>query len=399
MLFIGGGQIVKGLFQRERFAGFGPAALSLSPEPAALTVIRGRRAGVLREGVRKQAPRLPGVYGMLDAVGELIYVGKARSLRSRLMSYFRPKSRDEKAGKIVAETRRIVWERSPTEFGALLRELELIRRWQPRWNVQGKPKRMRRVYLCVGRAPAAYLFLAPKPTTRVQACFGPVAGMKRAREAVRRLNDWYRLRDCPQSQQMVFADQRELFPVLRTPGCIRHDIGSCIAPCAAACTQAEYAFHVGGVVDFLEGRDRTPIEQLERQMDEAAVGLEFERAALLRDRLKNLTWLQNHLVRVRESSRESFVYPVEGADGRALWYLIRAGVARAVILAPTEEGSRDEASALLAEVFTHEAAPGPVGVNEVDGLLLVSAWFRRHEQEKKLSIEEARRTTRREEFV
>jgi excinuclease ABC subunit C len=379
---------MKGLFRRETFRGFGPAALTLSG-PVELTAIRGRRAGALRERIREQAPRLPGVYGMLDATGELIYVGKARSLRSRLMSYFR-KSRDEKAGKIVAETRRIVWERSPTEFGALLRELELIRRWQPLWNVQGKPKRMRRVYLCVGRAPAAYLFVAPKPTTRVQACFGPVAGMRRAREAVRRLNDWYRLRDCPQSQEMVFADQRELFPVLRAPGCIRHDIGNCVAPCAAACTRAEYAFHVAGIIDFLEGRDRTPLEQLERQMNEASVALEFERAAILCDRLKTLTWLQDHLGRIRESSRESFVYRVEGADGPALWYLIRAGVVRAVIPAPTGESGREYASAKIAEVFAHEHAPGPVGLNEIDGLLLVSAWFRRHKGETKMSVGEAR---------
>ena len=372
---------MKGLFRRETFAGFGPAGLCLSPEPAAITTIRGRRAGLLRQGVREKAPRLPGVYGMLDANGELIYVGKARSLRSRLMSYFRPKSREEKAGKIVAETRRIVWERSPTEFGALLRELELIRRWQPRWNVQGKPKRMRRVYICVGRSPAAYLFLAPKPTTRVQTCFGPVAGMKRAAEAVRLLNDWYRLRDCPQSQVMVFADQRELFPVVRAPGCIRHDIGNCVAPCAAACTQAEYAFHVAGAVDFLEGRDLTPLEQLERQMGEASIALDFERAAILRDRLKNLTWLRNHLGRLRESSRESFVYPVTAADGVPLWYLIRAGVARAVIPAPTDEISRYRASATLAEVFTQNTRPRPIGLDVVDGLLLVSSWFRRHKQE------------------
>ena len=381
---------MKGLFRSETFAGFGPAGLSLASEPVAITTIRGRRPGLLRQGVREQAPRLPGVYGMLDATGELIYVGKARSLRSRLMSYFRPKSRDEKAGKIVAETRRIVWERSPTEFGALLRELELIRRWQPRWNVQGKPKRMRRVYICVGRSPAAYLFLAPKPTTRVHACFGPVAGMKRAAEAVRRLNDWYRLRDCPQSQVMVFADQLELFPVVRAPGCIRHDIGNCVAPCAAACTQAEYSFHVAGAVDFLEGRDRTPLEQLERQMDEASVALEFERAALLRDRLKNLTWLRNHLERLRESSRESFVYPVMSADGTPLWYLVRASVVRAVIPAPIDEIGRYRASAKLAEVFTHDTQPRPVGLDEVDGLLLVSAWFRRHKQEAKMSIEAAK---------
>ena len=128
-------------------------------------------------------------------------------------------------------------------------------------------------------------------------------------------------------------------------------------------------------------------------MGEASVALEFERAAILRDRLENLTWLRNHLGRLRESSRESFVYPVTAADGMPLWYLIRAGVARAVIPAPTDEISRDKASAMLAEVFAHDTAPRPVGLDEVDGLLLVSAWFRRNKEEAKSSLEAARSMT------
>jgi len=167
---------------------------------------------------------------MIDAAGELIYVGKAKSLRARLLGYFRPKSRDEKAGKIIKETRRLVWELAGSEFAALLRELELIRRWQPRFNVQGQPRRHRRCYVCIGRRPAAYAFVAATPPSTAAASFGPVPGPRKARESARRLNDWFRLRDCPQKQTMVFADQGELFPLVRAPGCIRHDIGQCLAP-------------------------------------------------------------------------------------------------------------------------------------------------------------------------
>src|SRR5262249_23946259 len=144
----------------------------------------------------------------------LIYVGKAKSLRARLLCYFRPQSRDPKAGRIIADTRLIAWEPAPTEFSALLRELELIRRWQPRFNVQGQPRRRRRVLVCLGRGPAPYAFLGPHATKSVLAAFGPVPAGPRAREAVRRVNDWFRLRDCPQAQEMRFSDQQELFPVL-----------------------------------------------------------------------------------------------------------------------------------------------------------------------------------------
>src|SRR5207244_4502121 len=130
--------------------------------------------------------------------------------------------------------------------------------WQPRCNVQFQPKRLRRCYLCLGRKPAPYAFVALTPPRTALACFGPLSGPRQAREAARRLNDWFRLRDCPQKQVMVFADQREIFPLLLTPGCIRHDIGNCVGPCAAACTQDEYRFHLEGARDFLEGKDKSP---------------------------------------------------------------------------------------------------------------------------------------------
>ena len=117
-----------------------------------------------------------------------------------------------KAGHILEHTRSLVWEVQPNEFAALLRELELICRWQPRFNVQGRPGRRRHNYVCIGRRPAPYAFLAPRPPATAFACFGPIPAGHRAREVVRRVNDWFQLRDCPQSQEMVFADESELFP-------------------------------------------------------------------------------------------------------------------------------------------------------------------------------------------
>ena len=82
--------------------------------------MQGGRPSRLRAAVRQECPRLPGVYGMMDEVGELIYVGKAKCLRSRLLSYFRPKSRDPKAGRIVGDARVVAWEPAHGEFAALL---------------------------------------------------------------------------------------------------------------------------------------------------------------------------------------------------------------------------------------------------------------------------------------
>src|SRR5437660_10566944 len=114
------------LFSTEAFAGFGPDSLHLAPA-AHLGKVQARRASGLRSAIRLDCPRRPGVYGMIGPRGDLIYVGKARCLRSRLLSYFRPKSREPKAGAIVRETCLIAWEVLPTELSALLPELDLIR--------------------------------------------------------------------------------------------------------------------------------------------------------------------------------------------------------------------------------------------------------------------------------
>lgn len=379
---------MEGLFARQAFTAFGPLSLLPTAEPPTLHTVKARRPGRLRALMRRDCPRLPGVYGMLDRKNELIYVGKAKNLRARLLSYFRPRSRDPKAGRILKRTRALVWEIASSEFAALLRELELIQRWQPRFNVQGQPGQRRRVYVCVGRSPAAMVFLAKRPPRTALAAFGPVSAGFKAREAMRRLNDWFRLRDCPQSQEMSFAEQRELFALPLTPGCIRHEIGTCLGPCAAACSRDDYAAGVQAALAFLRGDDETPLRSVETEMMAASAELAFERAAALRDKLDSLTWLSEHLRRVREAARHSFIYPVRGHDQAEWWYLIHGGRVCAAVPSPTEGKSQREAVRRIQEVYGRRsalaAAPGP---GDIDGVLLVAAWFRRRKEERRHTLD------------
>jgi excinuclease ABC subunit C len=321
---------------------------------------------------------------MVDTHGELIYVGKAKTLRVRLLSYFRPRSRDPKAGRILDRTGGIAWEACPSEFAALHRELELIRRWQPRFNVQGQPRGRRRTYVCLGRRPAPYVFLARRPPLHVQASFGPVPGGQRAREAVRRLNDWYQLRDCSQAQPMVFADQPELFPIVRTAGCLRLEIGTCLGPCAGACSRPAYGMRVRGARAFLAGSDPSLLEQLTKDMEAASRALEFERAANLRDKLDALRWLRTQLDRLEEArAKFSFVYPLPGREGKELWYVIHGGRTVAVTVAPHDGHSGATAAGILEAVFRTGATPnGTVAAEEMDGVVLITSWFRRHAEER-----------------
>src|SRR5262245_1511572 len=174
---------MSGLFKESRFAGFGPDPLRSPVESPPFEHFTAEKRRELRKLVRKHCPRLPGVYGMLDLRGRLIYVGKAKVLRHRLLSYFVKGNRHEKAGQILRHTQKIVWEPGPCEFAALMRELELIRRWKPRFNVLGMPDRERQVYVCLGRRPAPYLYLSREPSGQDVASFGPIRGVRIAREA------------------------------------------------------------------------------------------------------------------------------------------------------------------------------------------------------------------------
>jgi excinuclease ABC subunit C len=378
------GSDLESLFPRPVFTGFGP--ISVGPDQAgqAFSKVKASRPDRLCIHVRRNCPRVPGIYGMVDRRGELIYVGKAKCLRTRLLSYFRPKSRDPKAGRILKHTRALLWEPSPSEFAALLRELELIRRWQPRFNVQGQPRRRRRLYVCLGRSPAAYVYLSARPVAKGCDCFGPVPARDEAREAVRRLNDLFALRDCPQSQKMIFADQKELFPLVRAAGCLRYEIGTCLGPCAGMCTRGNYEKRVRAARQFLAGKDQSVLESLKSDMAAASACQAFERAAALRDKLEALNWLRTHLERIKRiREHQAFVYPVCGIDGRELWYVVHGGKVTGASPAPSDEAGRRRLKLKLQKLVSQGLiCEHSVLLEDLDGLLLVSSWFRRHPREK-----------------
>jgi excinuclease ABC subunit C len=201
---------------------------------------------------------------------------------------------------------------------------------------------------------------------------------------VRRVNDWFQLRDCPKAQEMAFADQTELFPVVAGAGCLRHEIGTCLGPCVGACSQRAYAARVRQARAFLAGADPGPLQTLERDMTAAAAAQAFERAAGLRDRLQSLRWLHEQLARMRQVQAEgSLVYLVDGHDGTRLWYVIRGGRTVLGLHSPCDSQTRKVARDKLEEVYRAgrpEAAGPPF--EHLDGLLLVAAWFRRYPAER-----------------
>lgn len=336
----------------------------------------------LRAHVRAGARDLPGTYRMSSADGEVLYVGKSKRIRTRLLSYFRAKP-EEKAFRIIGESATLTWEYEPSEFAALLRELELIKRMRPRFNVQHKRDR-RYSFLKLAPGPAPKLFVVRAVSDDAATYYGPFRGGRRIDEAVRELNDVLGLRDCPLPTPMAFADQEELFSVDLAPRCHRFEVQRCIAPCAAKCTSTEYQARVALARAFLGGDADEPLRWLNERMLAAAERWEFEYAGALRDRVRRLEMLRDEFGRLREALEQlSFLYRVGGHDGDDRVYLVRRGTVRGVVPAPRTARERRRLAELAREAFR---APEPEGTlvvakHQVDEILLLAQWFRAHPEE------------------
>jgi excinuclease ABC subunit C len=339
----------------------------------------------MRAYVRTNATDRPGVYRMIAGDGEIVYVGKSKRVRSRLLSYFRAEFPEDKGARILRDAERIEWEYVPSEFAALLEELKLIKRFRPRFNVAMKHDGRNYCFIKVTRGPAPKLVVvrAPGPDDS-SIYYGPFIGALGVSEAVRELNDVLGLRDCSNDQRMNFSDQPELFSIFpRTPGCIRFEVKKCLGPCVGGCSVHQYDERFSLARAFLDGADDGPMESLRADMDAASSRLEYERAAVLRDKMKRLEALRAQFGRLRFAVETlSFVYNVPGHEGDDRVYLIRRGHVRAELPIPTTPG---EAAVLLDridEVYTPvERVTGQIPTHEIDELLLLSSWFRRFPEE------------------
>src|SRR5262249_9009272 len=153
-----------------------------------------------------------------------------------------------------------------------------------------------------------------------------------------------------------------------------------LGPCAGLCSRPDYGLQVRAARAFLDSTDTALLDRLEGDMRAASAALAFERAAALRDKPDALCWLQGQLRRMRRiREKHSFIYPVNGDDGLDLWYLIHRGQVAAVLPAPRTGADYRTAARTIRAVFRKENSwPGLAPIGEMDGLLLVFGWFRRH---------------------
>ena len=336
--------------------------------------------------VKDTARDVPGVYRMTSPDGEVIYVGKSKALRTRLLSYFRAQYPRDKGARILREAAVLEWEPLPSEFAALLQELRLIKQLRPRYNVAMKRDARHHAFVRVSRGPAPrFHVVRGAGADETGTYYGPFHGAIQLEEALRELNDVLGLRDCRLDQPMFYADQPDLLPLpSRTPGCIRHEIGKCLGPCVGAVREDEYLARFRAAREFLEGAHESPLEPLRTQMEASSDRLDFERAAVMRDKIRRLESLREQFGRIRFALESlSFVYTVPGAtkdDARS--YLVRRGRVREEHPAPRTAAERRTLDARVAALLAPlDRAPATVPGHEVDEVLLVASWFRRYPKE------------------
>ncbi len=327
-------------------------------------------------------PLTPGVYGWLDANNQICYVGKSKSLRKRLLSYFAKTPSDQKAERIRRHSRQLVWEPVSDELLALIREQELIYRWRPDFNTQGQPTRRQPAFICIGSGAAPNAFLARRMTPKATFAFGPIAGTGRLRSAIVSLNQVFRLRDCPDKTKFEFNNQQQLFSDTATAKCIRYELGSCPGPCAGHCSQSGYRQLVDQAVRFLNGKDTSTLQRLDREMQKSASECHYERAAVLRDHLENLRWLDRRLNALRKAAQTfNGVLPVRGRKRTPIWLVLRAGR----LLGSTSRPDRPERAAKAINSLSRSADrdhPMPTNILEMNLQLIMISWFRKNPQQK-----------------
>ena len=333
----------------------------------------------LRSRVKALAEHRPGVYRMIDSAGRVLYVGKAKRVKARLLSYFAASYPADKAARILHAAATITWDYVPSEFAACLTELKEIRKHRPPYNTQMNRRRNAAfVTLSSGSAPR----LAITASTSRQDCryFGPFTSPGRAQQGLRILNDLLGLRDCAEKMPVVFPGQGDLFSEPRQAACPRYDFGTCSGPCAGLVEEFRYRKQADAAVRFLGGMQIQPIDRLIDKMVTAADEQDFEGAARWREKFEALEWLIAALARARSAIEGlTFVYREPGAFGDDRVYLIRHGLIRASYPFPATPIEREAFRGVIDDEIARPLPPsGLLDHATIEEMLLVMSWFRRH---------------------
>jgi excinuclease ABC subunit C len=255
-------------------------------------------------GFVKRLPNSPGVYRMIDAEGDVLYVGKARSLKKRVSSYAKSGGHTNRIARMIRETVTMEFMRTHTETEALLLEANLIKRLRPRFNVLLRDDKSF-PYIVITtdhRAPGIYKHRGARAKSREY--FGPFASAGAVNRTINAMQRAFLIRSCTDS---MFES--------RTRPCLLYQIKRCAGPCTGEVSADDYLGLVAEARNFLAGKSTEIQQQLSKRMDAAAQALEFETAAVIRDRLSALSHVQAHQGINPRGVEDADVFAIEQKGG------------------------------------------------------------------------------------
>lgn len=262
-------------------------------------------------------PESPGCYLMKDENGEIIYVGKAVNLKNRVRSYFRETAHTPKVEAMISHIHDFDILLCQTNLEALCLECNLIKRHRPYYNILLKDDK-HYPYLRVDlKEPYPRLTLARRMEKDGAKYFGPYIGATAVKQVIDAVRDVFPLRTC------------KLSLPLKTPRrpCVNYEIGRCLAPCARKCTEAQYWDMLDGVLSFLGGDYRQVVDRLRGEMNAAAARMQYERAAVLRDKIRDVEGLMERQIAIQTERAEQDILALaqDGLDAMVQLMYVRGG--------------------------------------------------------------------------
>ncbi len=265
----------------------------------------GRTGAEVIQELVKRLPNAPGVYRMMNAAGDVLYVGKARSLKKRVTQYAQGRFHTNRIGRMVRETARMEFVVTRTETEALLLEANLIKRLRPRFNVLMRDDKSFPYILLTSDHPSPGIYKHRGARSRKGDYYGPFASAQAVGRTINSLQRAFLLRSCTDS-----------FYENRTRPCLLFQIKRCAAPCTGEISAEDYAALVSETQNFLSGRSQKVKAEIAEAMQRASDNLDFEHAAIYRDRLAALSHVQSHQGINPQSVEEADVFAIHQEGGQ-----------------------------------------------------------------------------------
>ena len=320
-------------------------------------------------------PRSPGVYTFKDRNGKVIYVGKAKNLRSRVRSYFRETAPEHpRTAVLVSRTHDLDIIVTLSEVEALILEYNLIKHFRPRYNVNLKDDKKYPYIKVTTREAFPTVFATRTLKHDGSRYFGPYTDARAMRRSLKLLTDVFKIRTCKRKLPLKRPDR----------GCLNYHIGKCLGPCRGDVSPVEYKALIQQVCQYLSGRMTDLIRDVTSRMERESARLRFEEAARLRDTLNALEKVRERQVVVSPGARDRDIIAVRSADGKAIACVLKIREGKLLgkeVFRLGFEGdvSRDEIMRSFLEQYLGVSTfiPDEILVERIpEGIELIRRWLR-----------------------